>query len=69
MDDNWTKISPKQKQSYVTKETWDLIEKRDVAFEKGNFKDGEQHGLLKYFSEDGSLQRSYKYENGEMIID
>ena len=52
----------------TTEERYEYYENGQLSI-KGNFKNGEQHGLLKYFSEDGSLQRSYKYENGEMIID
>ena len=34
---------------------------------RGNYKDGEQHGLWEYFDESGNLTKTEEWEDGELI--
>ena len=35
--------------------------------QKGNYKNGELHGLCEYFDEDGKLTKTESWENGKLV--
>ena len=46
---------------------YDEVIKKVSVETRGNYKDGELHGLFEYFDKDGNLTKTVTYENGELL--